>query len=166
MKFPRLCRHTSHFGSCSCRLICELHAVLRKRWSRKDLPVQIQTSALELFVLVSSVDSGEKQVLLGCDSSHPRLCPSNHLAAQMVRNNVVKISSEQDSFMPGLNIPYFLHKLRACSQLAENYIMFIWPMHSPLQNNSLITIVIGFHWVNSVVFFLVLIEQRKKIHTG
>lgn len=102
-----------------------LHVWLRKKQSRKDLPVQIQTSALELVISVSSVASGKKQVLLGCDSSHPRQCPNNHLATQTITSNVVQVSSKHVLFMPGVNNPHFLYKLRASLPLVENHIMLI-----------------------------------------
>lgn len=62
-----------------------------------DLPVQVKSSALEQVVSVFLVVTEEKRVLQGYDSSHPRLCPNNCLAVQIIRNNVVKVSSEQHS---------------------------------------------------------------------
>lgn len=51
------------------------------------------------------------------------------------------------------DIPSFLHELRARLQLAENYIMFTWPMHIPLEKNSLITIVNRFSLAKLGGFF-------------
>lgn len=73
--------------------------------------------------------------------------PSSH---SDIMNNVVQVSSEHDLFIPGVNNPHFLYKLRASLPLVENYIMFIWPVHISLHNNSLTTIVTGFHCLISV----------------
>lgn len=61
--------------------------------------------------------------------------------------------------MSGLDIPSFFHELWAHSQLAESYIMFIWPMHIPFEKNSLITIVNRFSLAKLDGFF----PQVKKV---